>query len=225
MILMCHQPNFLPYLGYFYKLYKCDVYSVSDTCGFTNHKENGIHNYNFINEFGSRNKLSLPVDRHSGRLCDVLIADTWEKEKEKFLKRIWYAYHKAPHFEEVWADLEPLFNKIKAGDKMVDWNLYFTVFICKKMGMLRELAFESLEGDELPTDPDEAIIYMCKRTGCDKYLVGIHGNQYMDVKKYKENGIELVYSDFDDEKDLTHNKLSILDYIMNYGYVIPKEWN
>ena len=80
MILVCHQPNFLPYLGYYYKLYKSDVYSISDTCGFTNHKENGIHNYNFINEFGSRNKLTLPVDRHSGRLDEVRIASSWDKE-------------------------------------------------------------------------------------------------------------------------------------------------
>lgn len=223
MILMCHQPNFLPYLGYFYKLYKCDIYSVSDTCGFTNHKENGIHNYNFINEFGSRNKLTIPVDRHSGRLCDVLIAPEWEQQKEKFLKRIYHAYHKAPHFEEVWKDLEPAFRRIKPGDRMVDWNLFFTVFIANKMKMLKPLYYESDEQD-LPEDPDDAIIHMCKRTGCDKYLVGVHGNQYMDLEKYKKAGIELVYSDFNKEKDLTGNYLSILDYIMNYGYVIPKEW-
>ena len=47
----------------------------------------------------------------------------------------------------------------------------------------------------------------------------------MDLEKYKKAGIELIYSDFDDEKDLTGNKLSILDYIMNHGYKIPKEWN
>lgn len=223
MILMCHQPNFLPYLGYFYKLYKCDIYSVSDTCNFTNHKENGIHNYNFINEFGSRNKLTIPVDRHSGRLCDVLIAPEWEQQKEKFLKRIYYAYCKAPHFEEVWKDLEPAFMQIKSGDRMVDWNLYFTVFIAKKMKMLRPIYFESNEQD-LPSNPDDAIIHMCNKTKCNKYLVGVHGTQYMDIEKYEKANIELVYSDFDNEKDLTGNRLSILDYIMNYGYVIPEEW-
>ena len=96
--------------------------------------------------------------------------------------------------------------------------------IARKMGMPRPVYLESLE-DELPEDPDDAIIYMCKTTGCDKYIVGVHGNQYMNVEKYKENGIDLVYSDFDKSKDLTGNYLSILDYIMNYGYVIPKEWN
>ena len=223
MILTCHQPNFLPYLGYFYKLYKSDVYSVSDTCGFTNHKENGIHNYNFINEFGSRNKLSIPVDRHSGRLCDVKIAPEWDKQKDKLLKRIYHAYHKAPHFEEVWADIEPMFQNIKVGQKMVLVNLAFTMMICRKMGFPLTCYFESFE-DELPDDPDDAIIYMCKLTGCDKYMVGVHGGQYMNFDKYKEAGIELIYSDFDKEKDLTGNYLSILDYIMNYGYVIPEEW-
>lgn len=224
MILVCHQPNFLPYLGYFYKLYKSDVYSASDTCGFTNHKENGIHNYNFINEFGNRKKLTIPMDRHSGRLCDVLVAPEWERQKEKTLKRIFHAYYKAPHFKEVWSDIEPLFNKIKVGQKMVDVNLMFTDFICKKMGMSTPIYIESLvEG--LPENPDDAIIHMCKHTGCNKYMVGVHGCQYMDIEKYEKEGIELVYSDFNKEKDLTGNYLSILDYLMNYGYVIPKEWN
>ena len=154
---------------------------------------------------------------------DVLIAPEWEQQKEKFLKRIYHAYHKAPHFEEVWKDLEPAFRRIKPGDRMIDWNLYFTVFIANKMKMLKPLYYESDEQD-LPEDPDDAIIHMCKRTGCDKYLVGVHGNQYMDLEKYKKAGIELVYSDFNKDKDLTGNYLSILDYIMNYGYVIPKEW-
>ena len=224
MILMCHQPNFLPYLGYFYKLYKCDFYSASDTCGFTNHKDNGIHNYNFINEFGSRNKLTIPVDQHSGRLCDVKIAKEYDHDKKKILKRIYHAYHKCPHFEEVWMDIEPILTNAKSGDSMVRLNLTLTYTILGRMGIMKPLCLESNQ-ENLPADPTDAIIYMCKKTNCDKYLAGVHGNQYMNLEKFKENGIEIVYSDFDDEKDLTHNKLSILDYIMNYGYVIPKEWN
>lgn len=224
MTLTCHQPNFLPYLGYFYKIYKSDIYSISDTCGFTNHRENGIHNYNFINEFGSRNKITIPVDRHSGRICDVLVAKDWESKRKKLLKRIYYSYQKAPCFREVWNDLKPMFMEIKAGDKMSMVNIELTHFICRKMGMDTIFVWESDE-EGLPDNPDDAIIYMCRKMKCNRYLVGVHGMQYMDTAKYREAGIELVYSDFCREKDLTGNNLSILDYIMNHGYVIPKEWN
>lgn len=222
MILNCHQPNFLPYLGFFYKMYKCDVYSVSDTCSFSS--SDGFHNYNFINEFGNKKKITLPISKHSGRLCDIEIAPEWERYKIKLLKRIYYSYCKCLHFKEVWNDIETLFQNIKPGQKLTDVNLTFITMICKKMGIEKPFYFESFEKD-LPNTPDEAIIYMCKKTGCNEYIVGIHGNQYMNLEKYEKEKIKLVYSDFDNAKDLTGNHLSILDYLMNYGYYIPKEWN
>lgn len=224
MILTCHQPNFMPYLGYFYKLYLCDVYSVSNTCGFTNHRDNGIHNYNFIKEFGQRKKLTIPVDKHSGRICDVNIATEYEKrDRELILKRLYYSYHKCAYFNVVYSDIKKILEEFKAGQPMWELNLTITRLIIEKMGMNKKIVIES-EQEDLPDDPTDAIIYMCKRTGCNQYLAGIHGNQYMNLDKFKENGIEIIYSDFNDEKDLTGDKLSIIDYLMNYGYNIPKEW-
>lgn len=49
MILTSHQPDFLPYMGFFYKAARSDVLVLSDDVRFS---KSGMHNWNRIKHPG-----------------------------------------------------------------------------------------------------------------------------------------------------------------------------
>src|SRR5438876_6902053 len=59
MIVTIHQPNYLPYLGFFHKLANADVFVVYDTAQYS--KQLGLHNRNRIKTPQGAQWLTVPV--------------------------------------------------------------------------------------------------------------------------------------------------------------------
>ena len=58
MTVSIHQPNFIPWIGYFYKILKSDVFVILDNVQFT---KNGLTNRNQIKTPEGPGWLTLPV--------------------------------------------------------------------------------------------------------------------------------------------------------------------
>src|SRR5438093_12881901 len=59
MIVTIHQPNYLPYLGFFHKLANADLFGVYDTALYS--KQLGLHNRNRIKTQQGAQWLTVPV--------------------------------------------------------------------------------------------------------------------------------------------------------------------
>lgn len=217
MIVASHQPNFLPYPGFFYKMYLADVFTLSDAVKFSS---SNYHNYNFFPEDGRLHKVTVPVSSHSASIKDVKI-DQWERFSKKLIKRIVQDYSKAPHFDEVFPELAMLLTAKYSFLK--DLNTCLILFIHHGLKMDSKVIFEApmnLQG----STPTEQIIDICEKTGCDTYLSGDGASDYLDVWQLNQHGIGVVWSDY---KPLEYGSLqnaSMIDYIMKCGFVVPEEW-
>lgn len=217
MILAAHQPNFLPYPGYFFKMYLTDVFSFSDTVSFSS---SAYHNYNFFAEEGSLRKITVPVQRHSGRIADVQL-DNWQHFRKKIVKRLLQNYMKAPYFELIFPAFENIF--------MADFHLLECLNIALILEVRRLLGINSwmvLESDlHLPQGANDQIISLCQQLSCDTYLSGDGAHVYLDRNALEENGIRLIYAQY---KPINYQggyeNASIFDYLMNQGPVIPDKW-
>ena len=95
MIVSIHQPDYLPWLGYFNKISKSDVFVFLDDAQYST---DNMHNWNKIKTPQGEFKLKVPVINKLGyKISEVKTRDElgW---KQKHLKTIAMNYKKAEHF-------------------------------------------------------------------------------------------------------------------------------
>lgn len=218
MIVASHQPNFLPYPGYIYKMYCCDVFTLSNGVQFT---RNGFHNYNFIDENGQRAKLTIPVNSHTGRIYDVQLAE-WEKTKKKMMKRIAQNYRRSPFFDEVFTLLETAVEGTFTHLEELNKSLLECIhdYYGMKCIMVDEIGL-NLEYKS----PNEDIAAICEQLKGNKYLSGSGAHEYLNENLLQKHGIEVIWSRYKpkDYGSRIENG-SILDYMMLKGREIPDSW-
>lgn len=229
-----HQPNFLPYMGFFYKMYKSDVFVYDDDVQYTNKEyasDGGIrvgHNSNAIRTANGKAKILVPVSYDFGdKINEVLICrDTnWE---DRMLKTIRMSYGKYPYYDLGMSILEKALNC--RYEHLYLLNRHLLDAIVEGFGFKTKIVTASID---CPTSlkNNDRNIYQCKKLGADVYFSGAGGGkEYNDEQAYVDNGIKLVYSDYKPtpyrqyhKKDFMEN-LSVIDYIFNEGFKIPESW-
>ena len=230
-----HQPNFLPYMGFFYKLYNADIFVLDDDVQYTSKEyssENGVrvgHNANSIRVGGNKGKIIVPVSYTFGdKINEVRICKDGKWE-EKMLKTLKCNYGKHPYFNEGYSLVEDALGH--NFDMLYDLNRYLLDKIIAGFGFKTRIVTSSVD---VPTElkNNDRNIYQCKALGANVYYSGAGGGkEYNDEDAYKENGIKLVYSDYRPvpyrqyhRKDFMEN-LSVIDYIFNCGFEVPEGWS
>ncbi len=85
MVISIHQPNYFPWLGYFYKIAQSDVFVLLDDVQFSNE---GMHNYHYIKTPQGSLRLKIPVEQHIGDLIMEVKTKDFLGWKEKHIKTI-----------------------------------------------------------------------------------------------------------------------------------------
>jgi len=107
MIVAIHQPQYLPWLGYFDKMNRADAFVLLDTVQF---KKNEFQNRNQIKGPGGPQWLTVPVLQKLGQdIKDVRINTTvtWRK---KHLAALNSCYGRAPFYGDYRDAFEDLFD-------------------------------------------------------------------------------------------------------------------
>lgn len=216
-IIAIHQPNYIPWLGYYYKIYQSDIFVFLDDAQFSNQ---GMHNYTYIKTQSGPFRLKYPVKQSLGdKILDVHAKDElgW---KEKHLSILQANYGKAEYFKPVFDEYRELLISI-SDQNIADLNIAIIKFFCKKLGINAE--FIKSSELNLNLSKTEKIIAICKALGANVYYSGTGAKAYQTEEEFSANGIELKYSVF---KPFQYNQqwegfqsnVTALDYFMNCGY-------
>lgn len=221
MILAAHQPDFLPYPGLFYKIYKCDEFVFVDNVPFST--ANGIsHHRNYIKTPSGKHLLTVPVKNHYGdRIRDSKINYDIEW-REQHLSMLTANYKKAWYFKDVLDFYETVITEDY--ESIADLNIKLTTEICKRMGI--ERPFHICSEKEFSTKKEDFVVELTKAFGGDVYYSGTGATSYLHRESFLNQGMDLVLSDYKPivyrQKwgDFTEN-LSIIDYLFNMGFKNP----
>ena len=216
-----HQPNYLPYLGYFKKMQECDMFVYLDDCQFSN---NQFHHYNKINTEKGPVTLKVPVIYHFGdKIKDVKI-DNSKNWRDKHIYEIAMAHYMDFDFYEL-REIAEIIGKEQ--EYLADLNIKLIESIKKGFGIKCETIRSSELGIE--STSQQRIIDICKKLGADTYLSGNGAKAYQVDEEYEKNGITIEYvKPYDEEyvkagykigKGNYEPNMSVVDYIANGGYI------
>jgi len=217
MICTVHQPNYLPYLGFFEKAYRSDVFILYDTTQF---KKNDWQNRNKLCTKDSWQWISLPVIHDFGqKIYEVKIKDAG-KSLEKNWRSIQVNYGRAPYFKEYSSEFEKIF--LSGGENLSDLNCRIIIKAAELLG-LKTKFIKSSALPKLETTSTQALIDLTKLAGADTYISGGEGVNYLDMDLWNSTGLKIlfqkyhhpVYRQFNSE--VFQPYMNILDLLFNCG--------
>jgi hypothetical protein len=216
MIVTIHQPEHLPWTGFFHKMAQADVYVLLDTVQFT--KNNWQNRNMFVDRMGDKFWITVPVlqkGHTQSTIKDILINPNvaW---KRKYLARLESAYCKHPFFCDYFEGFKNIIEEretklVDLNKKIIDW---FRIHL--------DINTKIIWASELDTQGQrsELLLDICKQLGASSYLSGPSGRDYLDVKLFSDENISLDYHSFVSPVYPSLNftpYLSTFDLLMNCG--------
>jgi len=186
-----HQPDFLPWLGFFDRLLTADLYIVLDHVQFV--KRGWIHRDRIKTPRGPAwLTLTLQKDSVETPINAMLLASDLKWRKEH-LNLIFGNYRHATFFKEIFPRLEALY--LTAHEKLVDINIAGLDMLSEMLDVHVPRMYSSQMN---PAGSSTALnVDLLQKAGATRYLSGVGARAYFDSALLTNAGIELEWQDFD----------------------------
>ncbi len=220
MIVGIHQPNYIPWIGYFHKILASDLFVLIDQVQFV---KGHVCNRNKIRDKNGREiTLTVPVRMSKGayQSFNEIEIDYDQKWQKSHLNLIKNAYLKADFFEEYFELFSEIIN-VKYSN-LAELNIKIIKFVCDELQIKTPL----ITASEIPVDfgrKNEMNLGIVKHFGGTVYLSGCGGaRQYNDERLFADNGVKIEYQQFVHPvyKQIGEEfipNLSVLDLLFNCG--------
>ena len=233
-VLVAHQAEFMPWLGFISKAAMGDIYLILDDTQF---KKSNFQNRNKI-RFPNKEGwlwLNIPVKNKDSftNMLDVEIAgNEW---KDKHLKTIQTSYGKSPYFSQIYAELYEIYANFDS-NKLVEINILLIKYAFKKFSIntpVYRVSELKKSAEDITGYKTELVISLVRAVNANSIVAGSGGREYLDKERFKENKIDLVFQEFQHPvykqihgEFLPH--MSFIDLLFNYGdksvNILPKSY-
>lgn len=210
------QSNYIPWKGLFDALDQADVYVIYDQVQYT---KQDWRNRNLIKTAHGLQWLTIPVKHKSLDQPIESITEANRIWRKKHLKAIALNYAKAPHFEEIYQLIEPLY-QIET-ELLTDINVTFLKAISNYLGI--EIEMIRVSNWDLPEDRTKRLVHICHELKGERYLSGPAAKNYLEPRLFEEAAIDLEfisykgYPEYPQLFEGFEHGVSIIDLLMNTG--------
>ena len=175
MIVTIHQPEHFPYMGYFQKMKRADVFVILDN---VNYRKNYFQNRNrFLNSNNLEEWFTIPVEKNATKklIKDVLVNDTlpWRKKLLSKLQQ----------------NFKIDFTEVYKPNSLLNINLNSIEWARKKLNINTKIILAS--SLEIEGNKSELLANICKKLNATTYLSGPSGKDYLDLTYF--NNIKVEY--------------------------------
>lgn len=214
------QPCYIPWIGYFDQIHRCNIFVFLDDVLYT---KNDWRNRNLIKTPSGKQWLTIPVHiknriSHSLLIKDAQIVDP--KFYRSHLQSMYLNYKKAPYFHLYFQKLVRIYEHDYTSLSLLDIALIME--LCKMLGICHVTFGRSSELQVESNNATERIIRICEKFKATHYLTGDSAKDYLQEDLFRQHGICLEYQQYKHPK---YNQLwsefiphmSIVDLLFNEG--------
>lgn len=190
MIVAIHQPQYIPWLGYFGKMMLADAFVLLDTVQYV---KNEWINRNRLRTPQGWQWLTVPVEyRFPQTILETHINHrvAWQRKHGKTLQQL---YGKAPFFSDYSGYFEDLYEK--SWDSLTTLNVEIIGYLMKRLGISIPV-YRAAEMDILDRNPTGRLIEICRQLGATTYLSGAVGRDYLEIEQFEQAGLRLRFQAF-----------------------------
>jgi hypothetical protein len=189
MILACHQPNFMPWTGFFFKAMVADRFVLLDDAQFP--LGGSWVNRNRLKNDQGELWLTVPVWKRGRSLqridaVEICFEENWQK---KHLLSLEHAYKHAPYWEEHRGFFRDICER--RWQRLLELNLAILDFLRHHLGIGRPFSLSSTFA--VGSKGSERLVDLCRAVGANAYLTVLSSRKYLDEALFHRQGIRLVY--------------------------------
>ncbi|MDG6219380.1 MAG: WbqC family protein [Candidatus Thermoplasmatota archaeon] len=219
MIVGIHQPNYLPYLGFFDKLKKSDIFIIYDDAQFN---KADFQHRNRIRIYHGSKWLTVPVEKKPLNINRIAIKNdvtlkggSWN---EVHFNEIRNNYSNTLYYKDYESELLDIYSQ--KYDYLVDLNLDLINFFSKAFNIKTKTILSS--EFNFNSKSTEKIIDLVNAVDGDTYLSGIGGKSYLNSSNFQKAGINILFQQFEHPKYVQQYKgfipnMSSIDVLLNVG--------
>ena len=222
MIVSIHQPNYLPWLGYFNKIARSDVFVVFDDVQFPVGKKGFFGNRNQIKTNSGQLWLTVPVlDRSKCKNFNE-IKINYNGWNDKHIKNIENFYRKSEYFDVYYKDIENLL--LQEYDNFSELSTKLITYFMNVMNINTKLVYSSEICKDVDLTGMDKIFYILEQLNTDTYISsdGPGSRRYIKEEDFSDKNIKLIWQNFEHPTYkqmhgdfISH--LSIIDLLFNCG--------
>lgn len=193
MLVTIHQPEFLPWLGFFDKVRRANTCVLLDHVQF---RKNYFQNRNRIRTPVAQgwSYLTVPVlttGRFGQAICDVPInnAVNWRRQHLTSLQQ---HYHSSPEFQAHFQRLQDIYQR--DWELLADLNVELIIWLAAMLGLGTSFVRSSQIGVE--GSRSSMLLDICQKLGATEYLSGISGGEYLEQDLFDGAGIVVHFQEF-----------------------------
>ena len=219
------QSCYIPWLGFFDLISRCDEYIIYDQVAFRSHH---WHNRNRIKTAHGPLWLTIPVSAHLGQpIEEIAIKSGWA---EKHWRSLAQSYARSSHFGSEAPVISKLYEGLSRETRLSKINECLLHFVAKRLGLATRISRD--RDYDVQGSRTERVVSACVAAGATHYLSGPSAKAYLDERLFAAEGIELEWMEYPDYREYAQPhggfvpNLSIVDLLFNCGprasdYLMP----
>lgn len=174
-VVTIHQPEHFPYMGFFQKMEKADLFVILDN---VNYRKNYFQNRNkFLNSNGVEEWFSVPVEKGS--------TNKWIKEVKVNNNLPW----KKKLLNKLYCNFKHDFSNIYDSDDLIEINMRSIHWAREQLNIKTPIVYASMLA--VDGSKSELLANICKETNATQYLSGPSGRDYLEKDYF--DGIDITY--------------------------------
>lgn len=195
MVVSIHQPHYFPWIGYFDKIAKSDVFVLLDQVQFE--KGSNMNRNRIIDNNGEIKYINIPGETHGfldKEYKDLKTKDiaVWTKKQYSILSNY---YQKANAKVEMLDCLDAFLNRDY--DTICEWTCSSIEMICNLLGIKTKLVYQSCIKYDNTRKKSDLVLSLCEAVGADVYLSGRGASiEYLDRERFAVSGVSILFQDF-----------------------------